>query len=579
MRRARHHARVAAAALAGLLAPAAASAAAWEDATAATIGATAEWSNKVELADIDGDGRVDILFANGAGYSTPEAPEPNRAFLNQGPGAPFLDASAAVFGMEPDYTRAIKARDLDGDGHVDLLVANTFETQSRLFLGDGVGGFVEATDNLPQGPASFGDAELGDVDGDGDLDVVLADWGPGAANNNGGGRTRLWLGDGLGGFEDATATNMPDVLVGWSWELELADVDNDLDLDVLVSCKSCGGSYLFENDGAGVFTDVSDRLPQFGNNYEFEAIDLDGDGALDLVTINDGPQGREHVFRGDGQGGFVDATAELWPDAANLAGDDNMVAFLDVESDGDPDFVIAGLFGSPDRLLVNDGAGKLGLVDDAFAPANSSGTLGIAVADLDGDTRSDVVMAEGESPQDADRVFLGVDVPPDTAAPKISLVTLAGGQVRARIHDDKTPVMPHDFMKVVLVEGGVETPLQWYGEALWRGTLAGSGGQLCAVDAAGNEACVDVGDGGGTTDGDATTGEDTGAPTTGATSDAPTTGGSAPGGTTGGGEAGGAEGGSDDAGGDASGCGCRNGQVGGLAWLAALGLRRRRRRR
>jgi len=81
------------------LSPAAVRAAPWEDATMATIGATAEWSNKVELADIDGDGRVDILFANGAGYSTPEAPEMNRAFLNQGPGKPFLDVSAAVFGM------------------------------------------------------------------------------------------------------------------------------------------------------------------------------------------------------------------------------------------------------------------------------------------------------------------------------------------------------------------------------------------------------------------------------------------------------------------------------------------------
>ena len=101
MRRARHHARVVTssrsslfvAALSALLLPAAARAAAWEDATMATIGVTAEWSNKVELADIDGDGRVDILFANGAGYSAPEAPKMNRAFLNQGPVTPFLDTT------------------------------------------------------------------------------------------------------------------------------------------------------------------------------------------------------------------------------------------------------------------------------------------------------------------------------------------------------------------------------------------------------------------------------------------------------------------------------------------------------
>ncbi len=70
--------------------------------------------------------------------------------------------------------------------------------------------------------------------------------------------------------------------------LELVDVDNDADLDVLVSCKRCPGSYLFRNDGNGVFTDDPRGLPQYTNNYELEPMDLDGDGFLDLVTINDG---------------------------------------------------------------------------------------------------------------------------------------------------------------------------------------------------------------------------------------------------------------------------------------------------
>ncbi|MDC0671236.1 FG-GAP repeat domain-containing protein [Nannocystis radixulma] len=563
-------------------------AAPWEDATAQTIGQTAEWSNKVEIADIDGDGRPDILFANGAGYSTPEDPEQNRAFLNQGAGMPFLEVSEDVFSGELDFTRAIKVRDVDGDGAVDILVANTFETQSRLYLGDGEGGFIEATDKLPQGPHSFGDVEFGDVDGDGDLDAVLADWGPGQASQTSG-RTRLWLGDGAGNFTDATEAQMPDVLVAWSWELEFADVDNDFDLDVLVSCKSCSGSYMFVNDGLGNFTDASDKLPQFANNYEFEPIDLTGDGFIDLITINDGPQGREHVFVNDGAGGFTDATAELWPDTDNLPGDDNMIAYLDVESDGDADFVIAGLFGSDDRLMINSGDGHL-TVNDAFMPANSQGTLGIAVADLDGDKKIDVVLSEGEAPQSADRVFLGVDVPEDTAGPRVTQVTLDGGVVYARIHDNKSPVMPHDFQSVLLVAGGTETPMYWYGEALWRGTPEAQSGQLCAVDAAGNETCVAFGDEepsdtDGTT---STTGPD---PTTAGTTDAPTTGSEPPttsapttddtpgttdaatgddstsGGATGGG------------GGD-EGCGCRQAPPpSGLLALGLLALLGRRRRR
>ncbi len=146
-------------------------------------------------------------------------------------------------------------------------------------------------------PLSVGDLEFGDVDGDGDLDIVLADWGPGNNMSNEGGRTRLWLNDGAGHFTDATAARMPAALVRFSWDLELVDVDNDSDLDMVVSCKRCGGGFLFSNDGAGTFTDDPRGLPQYTNNYEYEPMDLDGDGFLDLVTINDGDILRETVVQ------------------------------------------------------------------------------------------------------------------------------------------------------------------------------------------------------------------------------------------------------------------------------------------
>ena len=228
----------------------------WFDVTAEAIGATKDWTNKVEIADINGDGRPDVLFANGGDYSTPGTPEPNQVFLNTGPGFRFTEATQQVFGPTPDIARVIKARDLDNDGVVDIVVGTTYQTQSRLFLGRGAGRFAEVTaTQLPAMPLSVGDLEPGDVDGDGDLDLVLADWGPGNNMSNDGGRTRLWLNDGKGRFTDATETRMPDIKVRFSWDLELADVDNDFDLDVLVSCKRCPGSHLFRNDGAGTFVD------------------------------------------------------------------------------------------------------------------------------------------------------------------------------------------------------------------------------------------------------------------------------------------------------------------------------------
>ena len=482
----------------------------WIDVTGTALGQTRYWTNKVEIADLNGDGRPDLLFANGGDYSTPGTPEPNQVFFNTGPGLRFQDVTAQVLGDTPDLARVIKARDLNADGFVDIIVGATYQTQSRLFLGSGQGRFTEVTKtHLPAMLLSVGDLEPGDVDGDGDLDLVLADWGAGNNMTNDGGRTRLWLNDGTGRFTDATEARMPDIRVRFSWDLELADVDNDADLDVLVSCKRCPGSYLFRNDGAGMFTDDGRGVPQYTNNYEFEPMDLDGDGWLDLVTMNDGEivggngsNRREHVFRNDGKGRFRDVTDAWWPLAANVGEDDNMVAFLDYDSDGDADFVVGSLSG-PDRLLINDGKGQLSVRLDVFDGDPTPGTLGIALADLDGDGRMDVVQAQGEHPKATDeRVFLGRGLAPDTAPPSITMVGMkevAGrATVHARVHDRKSPSLATEWKSVTVewtsAAGKREAPMRWYGEYLWRADWPADVDRaatyrVCATDASGNSAC------------------------------------------------------------------------------------------
>ena len=483
----------------------------WHDVTEAVLDSTAEWTNKVELADLDGDGLLDLLFANGGNYSEPGEPELNRVFRNGGAGERFEEITESVVGATPDLTRVVKARDLNGDGNVDVFVGNTYQTPSRLFVGEGGGRFVErSATHLPRTPLSLGDAEPGDVDGDGDLDLVLADWGPGNNMTNDGGRTRLWLNDGAGRFTDETAERMPATRVRFSWDLELVDVDNDLDLDVLVSCKRCAGSMLFRNDGSGTFEQDPRGLPQYTNNYELEPMDLDGDGFLDLVTINDGEivgergsSRREHVFRNDGEGRFRDATDAWWPDAENVGEDDNIVAFLDYDSDGDADFLIGSLSGA-DRLMINDGRGGLRVASEVFTGSETPGTLGMALGDLDGDGRMDVVQSQGEHPTAVqERIFFGRGLAPDTAPPVVTLARVEragdGAQlVRTRVHDRKSPTLPTEWQRVEVLyrvmDAPRRVPMTWYGEYLWRADLPpdAEGLEVCATDGAGNTSCSAV---------------------------------------------------------------------------------------
>ncbi|MGB5170246.1 MAG: VCBS repeat-containing protein [Eudoraea sp.] len=483
----------------------------WVDMTQNYLPKTAEWTNRVEVADINGDGLLDLLFANGGDYSEPGDPEFSRIFINKGPEAKFEEITDQLFKESKYISRVIKVRDINGDEIPDIILGTTYQNQTQLFLGLGEGKFKNVTDlQLPQLKASVGDLELGDVEGDGDLDIVLANWGGGSNMNNAGGRTILWLNDGKGYFKDVTTSQMPEMLVQFSWDLEFFDFDNDFDLDIAISCKRCASSRIFINDGKGFFEDKR-LLPAYTNNYELEIMDVDGDGFLDLLTVNDGDivdgdssSRREHLFLNDEGKGFIDVTETYWPASENIGKDDNNIVFLDYDSDGDPDFLLSSLTGE-DRLLVNDGTGRFKLLQPVLMGEPTPLTLSMVLGDINNDKKLDIVMGQGEGSEGIEeRIFIGKDIMVDKAPPIIShyqLLEIAENEtiiVRARIHDNKSPNMPQDWESVSLIlgEDKLSIPMRWYGENLWFAAISSNQNRenmsICAVDHSGNKTCIPV---------------------------------------------------------------------------------------
>jgi len=232
-----------------------------------------------------------------------------------------------------------------------------------------------STSNLPL--TSLGglcmDADHGDVDGDGDIDLALAQE---HATNI------ILLNDGSGVFSVLAGAVMGGT--GDNEDVRLRDFDGDNSLDMLTVHEDDGVHALLVNDGSGIFQDMSARIPVTSIANAAEVIDLNDDTRLDILLGNRGPN---IVLIQQADGSFVDDTANR-PIGADTTQD---ILLFDVDDDSDQDLFVANE--SDNRLFINDGNGFFADETATRIPPGSGETREADAADVDGDGDLDIIVA------------------------------------------------------------------------------------------------------------------------------------------------------------------------------------------
>ncbi|MEM6336942.1 MAG: FG-GAP-like repeat-containing protein, partial [Bacteroidota bacterium] len=349
----------------------------------------------IELADIDLDGRLDVIVTRTAHTDTTVTGNPSlRVHLNRGLVNGRLEFEEVQRRLDGYFLPSLNVKDIDGDSDVDIVVSGRNDAgrlQTSIYENTSAGTLQLASAlsmGLPGASKNGGILEvvnekamaLADLDNDGDLDAVTLVSGAsmlGVFRNDGNAFTEI------AGVPNKQAVN---------GILQAGDVDNDGDIDILVADRRAEGTpetYILVNEGNFVFSVLDAGLP----GVDFGSVtwaDMDNDGDLDVL-----------VSGGDVTPESGEAETQVQGIYRNDNGTFNRLdvpfglhsTFVDFDNDGDLD-VLSNTY-SEERnlhvfLLRNDGTGQFDRVPEVL-PGVWWGA--IKVGDLDNDGDMDVLLA------------------------------------------------------------------------------------------------------------------------------------------------------------------------------------------
>lgn len=325
-----------------------------------TFGTAQKRTASISLGDIDGDGDQDAVIANGRHW-----PEANQVFFNErGKFSSFAD-----LGTTHSTSYAAELADMDGDGDLDIVEVND-TAPHRIYLNDGKGQFTFHSTLAWVSSARNG--ILADLDADGLTDVLIC---------NRGEQNIICYNEGNLSFDCAALATAKNATI----DIAVADINGDRRPDLVLANRDGIANTLLLNSGERKFEEVLTFGQGTYETRSIEVADLNKDGFPDIITAN--INGQNMIYLGSKSLTF-DNTISF----GSAEEDTYAVALADFNKDGWTDLVV-GNYMAQNALFINkDGQTfeRVDVLSDVYK------TYDVKTADLNGDSWPDVVFANSD---------------------------------------------------------------------------------------------------------------------------------------------------------------------------------------